>query len=76
VGWAERLAIVIGLVSLSSFTLYTLLYPDTYLALSTMLTCILSAIVLAELRVMKELEKLESRVREEIEELLESLRKY
>jgi hypothetical protein len=73
VSWAERLAIAVGLASLFSFTIYTVLSPNTYLALSSMLVFIVSAIALAELRILRELEKLESRVREEMEELLKAL---
>jgi hypothetical protein len=78
VGWAERLAIAVGLVSLAGFTLYTVLYPNIYLALSSMLVCVMSVVAIAELRVMREMEKLEHRLTREIrglKEMLERVRK-
>jgi len=72
VGWDERLALIIGLVSLFSFALYTVFSPNVYLTLSSMLVFTVSAIALAELRILREMEKLELRIRREIEELLKT----
>jgi hypothetical protein len=73
VKWIERLAMVAGLASLFSLIMYTVLSPNAHLVLSSALVFIVSVIVLAELRIMRELERLESKIMREIEELLKAL---
>jgi len=69
VGAAERLAVAVALLSLASFALYTVLYPDINLALTSALVCTVSAVVLAALIVLRVL----GRVVEMLEEVLERL---
>jgi hypothetical protein len=69
VGWAERLTVAVGLVSTLSFAVFTTLSPDVYRVLTSMLIIIVSVVVFAELRVVRELKRLESMV----EELLRAL---
>ena len=69
VGVAERLVVSVALVSLANFVVYTVLYPDTPLAVFNMLTCIISVVILVTLRVLRRLDM----IREALEEILERL---
>jgi hypothetical protein len=66
---AESLVVSVALVSLANFVVYTLLYPDTHLALLNMLTCTISVAILVTLRVLRRLDM----IRETLKEILERL---